>query len=178
MRRSGFTLLEVAVALGMLAGAVVALSHLVLASAAAGQDTRRADVASALAQERLEQLRGLSWGYEADGAPREDTTTSVAGLGGEETGSGLGLSPPEALERDTPGFVDYLDTSGQPVDAAGGPAGVAFVRRWLVASSPDGPGEALVLRVLVVRVEARFQPAPARSRGAASLATLKTRRTW
>jgi prepilin-type N-terminal cleavage/methylation domain-containing protein len=178
MRRSGFTLIEVAVALGMLAGAVVALAHLVLASAAAGQDTRRADLASALAQERLEQLRGLSWGYEADGAPREDTTSSVAGLGGPETGSGISLSPPDSLERDTPGFVDYLDASGQPVDAAGEPAGVAFVRRWLVGSSPDGPGEALVLRVLVVRAEARFQRAPERSRGAASLATLKTRRTW
>ncbi|RPJ70984.1 MAG: prepilin-type N-terminal cleavage/methylation domain-containing protein [Acidobacteria bacterium] len=178
MRRSGFTLLEVAVALGLLAGAVVALAHLLLASAEAGRDTWRADVASVLAQERIEQLRGLSWGYEADGAPREDTATVVAGLGAEEGGPGIGLSPPDALEHDTPGFVDYLDASGQPVDSAGGSDRVAFVRRWFVGTCAGGPGEALVLRVLVIRGEARFLAAPARSRGAAVLTTLKTRRTW
>lgn len=166
-------MLEVAVALGLLTVAVVALAQLVLASGAAGQDTRRSDLASVLAQERVEQLRALSWGYEADGAPREDTSGGTGTAG--EPGMGVGVSPPDALVRDTPGFVDYVDDSGRLVPAAGG---AAFVRRWLVAPSLDGPGEALVVRVLVIRREFRLDGSPERSRGAALLTTVRTRRTW
>jgi len=175
MRKSGFSLLEVVVALGLLAGAVIGLSHLLLASASSCRDTRRSDLASALALERMEGLRALSWGYEADGTPREDTTTNVAGTG--DPGPGVGLSPAGALDHDVPGFVDYLDADGRPV--SGDRSAVAsFVRRWAIESSPDGAGEALVLQVLVIRADARLHPAPARSRGAAAIATLKTRRTW
>lgn len=178
MRRSGFTLLEVAVALGLLAGAVCGLAHLILAAADAGRDTRRADTASTLALERMEQLRSLAWGYEADGMPREDLWTDVAAGGAAAaTGHGLSLSPPGSLESDTPGFVDYLDGRGQPLDPAS-ESSAAFVRRWLVAACPDDPSGALILRVLVIRREGRALGAPEHSRGAVVLTTLKARRTW
>ena len=124
----------------------------------------------------MEQLRALAWGYEADGAPREDLRSGLDG-DPDAGGTGLGLSPPDALERDSPGFVDYTDASGQPV-AAASVVGVAFVRRWLVGVCTGCGGDGLVLRVLVIRADARLRGAPHHSRGAAILTTIKARRTW
>lgn len=174
----GFTLLEVVFALGLLATAIAGVGHLLLASAASAADARRADLASVLALERMEQLRGLAWGYDMDGVPREDHETALAAAPGTEgAGPGLGPSPADALEQDTPGFVDYLEAGGHPVDPQRSPAAVAYIRRWLVLPLADAPGEGLVLRVAVIRGEARAGRRPTESRGAVVLTTIKTRRT-
>ncbi|HSK10447.1 MAG TPA: prepilin-type N-terminal cleavage/methylation domain-containing protein [Vicinamibacterales bacterium] len=173
---TGFTLLEVVVALAILCGVLITLPQVLLQAAAAASAARRTTMASVVAAEKLEQLRGLAWGYDAAGARVEDTQSDVARTPVAETGGmGLGLSPGGSLDADTPGFVDYLDAEGGWLGSGPAPPGTVFVRRWSVAPLADGPSDTLVLAVRVVL------PAQGGSGGgagieAASLRTLKTRR--
>jgi prepilin-type N-terminal cleavage/methylation domain-containing protein len=149
----GFTLLEVVVALGLLAGALVALAQVILQAGEASAAASRTTVASMLALEKLEQLRGLAWGYDEGGGPIQDfesdvSTERVADVGG----AGIAQSPPGSLSADTPGFVDYHDESGKWLgNGAAVETGTTFVRRWSVTFLDDAPGDALVLQVRVLR---------------------------
>ena len=136
-RRSGFTLLEVMVSLLLLAGAFLVVAQLLVAAGRASDQSRTLSVAAALAAQKVEQLRALSWGYDIDGTPLDE----------------LGLSPPGSLTADVPGFVDYLDDSGTLVGASPPPpARAAFARRWSVESDVAvAPQTALTLRVAVFR---------------------------
>jgi prepilin-type N-terminal cleavage/methylation domain-containing protein len=136
-RRSGFTLLEVMVALLLFAGTFFTVAQLLAVGARAADRSRMMSIAAALAGQKLEHLRALSWGYDIDGSPLDE----------------LGLSPPGSLTADAAGFVDYLDDSGTPV--GGGPpppAQAVFTRRWSVESDATvAPQAVLVLRVAVFR---------------------------
>jgi prepilin-type N-terminal cleavage/methylation domain-containing protein len=136
-RRSGFTLLEVMVALLLLAGSFLAVAQLLAVAGRAADEARTTSVAAAAAAQKLEQLRAVAWGFDVDGTPVDE----------------LGLSPPGALTADIAGFTDYLDGSGLPV-AAGPPppAQAMFARRWSVEAA-DGvlSAEVVVLHVVVLR---------------------------
>ena len=122
-RDSGFSLLEVLVAVGMLAAAVVAVAHLFVLSARVNLGARRLSDASMLAAGKLEELR-------AEGE--------------------LGPSPPAALEENTAGYVDYVDALGNTLDGGSLPPGAAvYTRRWSVEPLPENPADTLVLQVLV-----------------------------
>jgi prepilin-type N-terminal cleavage/methylation domain-containing protein len=137
--RRGFTLLEVMVALGLLAGSVFAVAQLVVVASRTSHLSRVRAMATNLAERQLEHLQSLAWGYTADGAAVGD----------------LAMSPPGALQADTDGFVDYLDEGGVAVGSGlSPPTGATFTRRWSLEPD-DGrvPPRTIVLRVVVLRRE-------------------------
>jgi len=120
----GFTLLEVMMAMlliAILAAGVVSLfTSAVKATAAARVQTSMA----LLALQRMEELRSAH---------------------------ALSLSPPAALASNIAGFVDFLDCAGRVVAAGLSPPPTAcFVRRWSVEPLAASPASTLVLQVLVL----------------------------
>jgi prepilin-type N-terminal cleavage/methylation domain-containing protein len=135
--RSGFTLLEVMVALVLFAGAFLTVAQLLAVADRAADGSRATSVAATIAAQKIEELRALAWGYDIDGTPLDE----------------LGLSPPGSLTADAAGFVDYVDDSGYPLGSGPPPpAQAAFARRWSVEAAPDvAPQTVLLLRVAVFR---------------------------
>ncbi len=86
---------------------------------------------------------------------------------------GLSLSPAGALDRDTPGYVDFLNAAGE-VMATDPQLVPAFIRRWSVEALPSNPANTLVLQVRVVR--GNSAASPRRLPGEAWLTTVKTRK--
>lgn len=138
----------------MLVLAVVSsgIASLMVVATRAVSRTRAETAAVLAATERLEQLRGLAWGFGSahDVQRGEDLATD---LSTRETGpGGMGLRPssPSALEEDVPGYVDYLDRDGRWVGNSGGAMRMArFVRRWSVQHIAGWP-DTLILQVKVV----------------------------
>ena len=67
-------------------------------------------------------------------------------------GTGLSPSPPDALQSNSDGWVDYVDAYGNKL--GGGPRvpqNALYVRRWMVSPLPTNPNNTLVLQVLVTR---------------------------
>ena len=137
LRRSGFTLLEVMVALLLFAGAFLTVAQLLSVAARAADQSRAMSIAATLAAQKIEQLRALSWGYDIDGTTLDD----------------LVPSPPGSLAADTEGFVDYLDDSGIQIGGRPpAPAAAAFARRWSIESDPAvAPVGVLSVKVAVFR---------------------------
>jgi hypothetical protein len=121
-----------------------------------------------LAQEKLEQLRSLEWGFDASDQPLSDTTTDTT-IEPEAASGGTGLSPsPDgALFENAAGYCDFLDLHGRSF--GGGttpPIGTAFIRRWSIEPLPSNPADTIVIQVVVVPLRGR---AAARQQGAARL---------
>jgi hypothetical protein len=127
----GFSLFEVLMAIGLIAGALSALAQLLAISIRANVGAEAATTAVILAAQKMEQLRGEA---------------NAVVLGG-------------SLQADTEGFVDVLDAGGRAV-AGAGDAGVSFVRRWAVEPAPFDAARSRVLRVRVFRVLGRASMAP------------------
>jgi prepilin-type N-terminal cleavage/methylation domain-containing protein len=170
----GFSLLEVLVASTVFTVAVVGLVPLLIVATGANTNGRTATLAVVLGQQKMEQLRALAWSVDAGGAAVSDTTTDLT-TAPERSGAGVGLSPSPAgaLDRDTPGYVDYLNAMGTviPADPQAPPA---FVRRWSITPHPSNPANTLILQVRVVR--GRAAASTRRSPGEARLTTVKTRK--
>jgi hypothetical protein len=139
---------------------------------------------TAMAEQKLEQLRGLTWGFDlqGQGLPMSDTTTNLAVTPPAHNGSGLNPSPIDALEQNTAGFVDFLDGGGNWVGTGTTPpASAVFIRRWAIQPLPTNPNNTLVIQVLVTRVTtegARVASAFTRTRlaGDALIVTVRTRK--
>jgi hypothetical protein len=138
---------------------------------------------TALAEQKLEQLRGLTWGFDlqGQGLPLSDTTTNLSVAPPTANGTGLNPSPTDSLERNTAGFVDFLDGNGAWVGTGAAPPRTAvYIRRWSIQPLPTNPNNTLVIQVLVTPVvsEAARVDSPARSRmpGDALLTTVRTRK--
>ena len=161
----GMTVLDALAAGTILAVGLVALSQLLLIAARAAGHAAQLTSASTLADQKLEEFRGFAWYLDAAGDQVSDARLTV--------------SPPAALEHDTPGYVDYLDGGGNPVVVRGDgqPAGVAFVRRWSVTPVPARPADARVIQVRVMPLFSR-EPGGARPTraGEAWAATVRSRR--
>jgi type II secretory pathway pseudopilin PulG len=165
----GFSLLEAIVASGLMAGALAALGQMFVISIANNRSARAASYATVLAQQKIEQLRGLMWGFDALGQPISDTTSNTAApLETPAGGTGLTPSPAGTLTSNADGWVDYVDQSGNVL--GGGtrlPPGTVYIRRWAVEPLPSGSTDTIVIRVFVTtRV----------GRGEARLVGLKTRK--
>ena len=137
-----------------------------------------------MATQKMEQLRGLTFAYDASGLglPVTDTTTNLTVCTADSTGQGLNPSPTDSLEENRAGFVDYLDARGNCIGTGTTPpAGAVFTRRWSIQPLPTNPNNTLVLTVLVTtsgREEQRVRTGSPRTRHVedAMLVSVRTRK--
>lgn len=156
---NGFTLIEVCVAMVVLAIAMAGLAGLVAMSLKACVDARVQTTAVMLADQKIEQLRGLAWGHDPSGSVVSDLATDVSRDPAGGGGSGLSPSPANSLDANLAGHVDYLDSSGLWVGTGPSPPSAArYIRRWRIAPVAGDP-DTLVFDVLVTTV-ARDRAAP------------------
>lgn len=151
---AGFSLVEVIVAAAVLVTGLVSVAQLFAMSTDANRAARRASQSAIVAQQKIEQLRALTWGFDPFGLPQSDFTTNIA-VTPANPGSGTGLNPSPAgtLDNNTPGFVDYLGPYGEWVGTGSAHApGTVFIRRWAVDPLPTNPNNTLVFQVRVLRV--------------------------
>jgi hypothetical protein len=158
---AGFSLAEVLIAMGVMTVTLVSLAQLFALSARANYSSKTTTFTVMLAQQKLEQLRGLTWGFDTVGLPISDVTTNssvmpqAAGCPTSTTaGAGTGLSPSPAgtLSDNVSGWVDYLDINGCLLGGgATAPNRTIYIRRWSVEPLPTNPNNTLILQVLVTR---------------------------
>jgi prepilin-type N-terminal cleavage/methylation domain-containing protein len=186
----GFSLIEVLAATVILTVALMSLAQLFAISTRANFTARSNTYAALLAQQKMEQLRALTWGFDVLGLPVSDIATDTsdglavngcpppAGGGG---GTGLSPSPWGTLQSNVAGWVDYIDQNGCLLGGgADAPAGTVYLRRWSVEPLPNNPNNTLVLQVLVSRNFNRGAADGgnvARQNEEARLMSIKTRKT-
>jgi len=153
----GFSLLEVLVATTVLTASLAALAQLFTIATRANSSAMATTCATVLAQEKMEQLRSLTWGFDTLGLPLTDTSTDLTAASERGTGgTGLSPSPPNTLSQDIEGYVDYLDTFGRALDRGPAPPeGAVYIRRWSVEPLPTNPGNTIVIQVRVTRRRTR-----------------------
>jgi prepilin-type N-terminal cleavage/methylation domain-containing protein len=177
----GFTLVEVLMALLLLAGVLLSWATVSMVSERTAERAHETALATALASQKLEQLRALAMGAAPDGSTLDDIASDVAAWPPAPSGgAGLALSPAGALASNTAGFVDYLDSAGAWVGKGSvAPAAGTFARRWSIEPADPSAPDTLVMRAGV------WRRAPAWVVGAAGAAdwlplvqleTAKTRR--
>src|SRR5690348_13462854 len=88
----GFSLLEVLVASTIMAVALTTLAQLFVMSTNANTGAKTTTYAALLAQQKMEQLRGLAWGFDTLGLPVTDFTTDISVVPEQPIG-GFGLAP-------------------------------------------------------------------------------------
>jgi hypothetical protein len=170
--------------MGLLTAVSLGVAQLFAVSTKANYVARGQTSTTAMAEQKLEQLRALTWGFDTDGQglPVSDTTTNLAVDPPAATGAGLNPSPSSSLEQNTPGYVDFLDAHGVHVGTGVTPPGSAvFIRRWAIRPLPTNPNNTLVLQVLVTPVsnEGSRVAGPGNRRrmpGDALLLSVKTRK--
>lgn len=183
-RDDGFTLVEVLVAIILLAIMALGVAQMFVLAVRTNQAARHQTSTTILAAQKMEQLRGLTWGYDEDGLglPASDTSTDLSANPPTAGGPGLDPSPTDSLAWNAPGYVDYLDARGNWVGNGGTPPPAAvYIRRWSIEPLPTNPNNTLILQVLVTTVLREQQVGnayAARKRHAddALIATVKTRK--
>jgi len=163
----------------LLATALVSLAELFAIATHNNIEARSLSYSTLLAEQKIEELRALSWGFDATGLPTTDVTSDTA-TDSPTGGTGLSPSPATSLQENTDGYVDYVDQFGRKV--GGGltpPAGALFTRRWSVTPLPTNPNNTLILQVLVTSMRDRGaadQGSVGRLPNEARLVTVKTRK--
>src|SRR4026209_2432578 len=149
----GFSLVEVLVAMGLLTALSLGGAQLFALSTRANLIAKGATSTTSMAEQKLEQLRGLTWGFDlaGQGIPDSDTTTNLAVTPPTHAGSGLNPSPSDSLEQNTDGFVDFLDGGGGGWVGTGmtPPSSAVYIRRWSIQPLPTNPNNTLVIQVRV-----------------------------
>jgi type II secretory pathway pseudopilin PulG len=180
----GFSFIEVMIALLLIMIVSLGVAGLFATTIRSTHTAKNQTSTTTLAEQKMEQLRGLTWGFDSSGMnlPVTDTTTDLAVTPPDGTGSGLNPSPDSSLDANTPGYVDYLDARGTWVGTGTTPpAGSVFIRRWSIQPLPTNPNNTLVFQVLVTTVKreaAMSNPPTPRPRYGddALIATVKTRK--
>src|SRR4029079_1876548 len=92
---------------------VLAMAQMFILSTKSNSTSRNDTLATVLAEQKLEQLRALAYGFDMAGLPVSDinTDTSVSPPAADG-GTGLQPSPGTALQQNTVGFVDHVDRNG------------------------------------------------------------------
>ena len=169
---AGATLIEVLVATAVLVSGVLSIAQLFLLSASTNVSARHITIAATLAAQKVEQLRGLMWGYDVEGTPVSDVSTDTSVIPEAVVGgTGLRPSPADALERNTSGYVDHLDSYGRIVGNRFIPPTAVYTRRWSIEPLPD-EADTLVIRVAVYRRERSERPSTAE----AEMVNVRTRK--
>jgi type II secretory pathway pseudopilin PulG len=174
--------MEVIVSTAVLATGLVAVAQMFALSTNTNRSARWASVGTALAQQKIEQIRGLAWGFDPFGLPQNDFASDISVVPPATTGGwGLSASPQEVLTTNVPGYVDYLDASGRWVGTGPNPVpGTIFVRRWSIEPLPTNPNNTLIIQVVVIRLRAGAAATRAsvgRVPDEVRLVTLKTRKS-
>ena len=133
----------------LLVTGIIGTAHMFVIATRGNLSAQRGTFSATLAQEKMEQLRGLAWGFDPVGLPISDFTTNIAIDPPAVGGSGLSPSPANALSSNVNGYVDYIDRFGKTL--GGGvnpPPGTVYVRRWSVEPLPSNPNNTLILQVL------------------------------
>jgi prepilin-type N-terminal cleavage/methylation domain-containing protein len=180
----GFSLIEVVVAMGLLTVVSLGVAQLFAASTRVNIIARSQTSTTMLAEQKLEQIRSLTWGFDTtgQGLPVSDTTSDLTVYPTTQSGSGLNPSPADSLEHNATGFVDFVDAGGRWVGTGDTPPGTAvYIRRWSIQPLPTNPNNTLVIQVLVTPISnelARQATANPRIRmpGDTLLVTVKTRK--
>ena len=149
---NGFSLVEVVISMGLLTTMSLGVAQLFAASTNANRVARNSTSTIALAEQKMEQLRSLSWGFDlqGQGLPVSDTTTNLAVYPHRADGSGLNPSPSGTLNENTAGYVDFLDAQANWIGTGTtAPANTMYVRRWAIVPLPTNPNNTLVFQVLV-----------------------------
>src|SRR5262245_17563489 len=180
----GFSLVEVLVAMGLLTVVSMSVAQLFALTTRANVIAKGATSTTSMAEQKLEQLRSLTWRFDlsGQGLPVSDTTTNLTVTPPTHDGSGLNPSPADSLEQNTAGFVDFLDGGGQWVGTGDKPpASAVYIRRWSITPLPTNPNNTLVIQVLVTpvvsemaRVKSQFTRT--RMAGDSLLVTVRTRK--
>lgn len=185
----GFSLVEVLVATLVLSIGLISVAQLFALSTKGNTAARANTFTVLLAEQKMEQLRALTWGFDTVGLPVSDFTTdttnvgTLAGCTTSGTGAATGLSPSPAgtLGQNTDGWVDYLDVNGCVLGGGGNaPQGTTYIRRWSVEPLPTNPNNTLILQVLVTKRTNRGaadQGNVTRLPEEARLMSIKTRKT-
>lgn len=183
-RERGFSLVEVVIAMGLLTTISLSVAQLFAMSTNANRVAREQTSTTAMAAQKMEQIRSLTWGFDlqGQGLPVTDTTTNLAVYPHQANGSGLNPTPANTLEENVPGYVDFLDGRGTWVGTGVNPPPTAmYVRRWAITPLPTNPNNTIVIRVLVAPLMAEMaRPATAGARpripGDSLLTSVKTRK--
>jgi hypothetical protein len=141
------------VATGIMATALVALAQMFAISVKNNQGARTGSYAVSLAEQKMEQLRGLTYGFDTIGLPLTDTTTNTATAVETPTGgTGLTPSPANTLTSNTNFYVDYIDQFGKILGGGSAPpTGTVYIRRWSIDPLPTNPNGTIVIQVMVTR---------------------------
>ena len=179
---AGFSLIETMIATMLLATALAGTAQLIAVATKGNIAARRTTFATTLAQEKMEQLRGLAWGFDALGLPISDYRTNLTTDPAGADGVGLSPSPGDALSSNVMGYVDYLDGAGNSLGGgATPPLAAAYVRRWSIEPLPTNPNNTLIFQVLVFSAGDRANGGQGtvleRGRDEARLVTVKTRKS-
>lgn len=179
---SGFSLIETLIATGIMATAVVALGQMFAIAVSNNTSARAGTYSYMLAEQKLEQLRGLTLGFDTIGLPLSDTQTNTA-LPIEQPNGGTGLSPSPAgaLTSNTTGYVDYVDEFGRIIGGgATPPPKTVYIRRWSIEPLPTNPNDTLIIQVVCFKFHDRGTADQAgstrRLRDEARVMTVKTRK--
>jgi len=157
---AGFSLVEVLVAAAVLMTGLIAVAQMFVTSTNQNMDARRVTTTSVLAQQKIEQLRALAWGFDEFGLPVSDFSSDIAVTPPTSAGGvGLQASPDFSLFNSVAGYVDYLDAYGNWVGTGPTPpANAIYVRRWSIDPLPTNPNNTLVFQVLVGRISPSGPP--------------------
>ena len=170
------------VATGIMATALVGLAQMFAISVKNNQNARTGSYAVTLAEQKMEQLRGLTYGFDTIGLPQTDTTTdTTAAVETPDGGTGLTPSPAGALNANTSGYVDYIDQFGKSLGGGTTPPPAAiYIRRWAIVPLPANPSSTIVIQVMVTRERHRGaadQPGSTdRLKDEARVVSMKTRK--
>jgi prepilin-type N-terminal cleavage/methylation domain-containing protein len=180
----GFTLIEVVVAMAILTVVSLGVAQLFALATRANIIARGQTSTTILAEQKIEQIRAMTWGFDTagHGLPISDTTSNVAVYPSTLGGKGLNPSPVDSLVANTAGFVDFVDARGTWVGTgSNAPATTLYVRRWSIQPLPTNPNNTLVIQVLVTpmaneAVRALSAAPRVRMPGDTLLVTVKTRK--
>jgi len=165
---SGFSLIEVLVAIGIIVVLVTSVSQLFAVATRLNVDARVRTAATLLAMEKLEELRELAFGFDSQGVTLTDVTTDTSPA--VMAGGGTGLMPGGSIDQSVAGYSDSLDLFGRRADLAR----AGFVRRWAIEPLRTDTANGLVFSVVVLPRSAMRQ----RSTGpdVVRLVTVRTRK--
>jgi type II secretory pathway pseudopilin PulG len=150
----GFTLFETLIATGILVTALAGVAQLFVLGGQLAKKSSASGVALLAAQNKLELLRGLTFGFDANG--------------NVQTAPDLEPSPERSLNENMSPFLEWLDSSGEVQDEQ---EGAAFVRRWRIARLDAQTPDVITIEVCVFPATAGEEASSAD----ACLSTLRTR---